>query len=344
MRTRGTVASVLAAAAAAALLLTAPPVSASGRVRVPTSLSADHRAVFPDTVALPNGFQPEGVTVRGATLFAGSLIDGDIYTADVITGKGRRLVDAPAGRTALGLKADNRGRLFVAGGPLGAAYVYDIRTGAPLAHYQPGPAGSSLLNDDVIVPGGVYFTDSSRPVLYRLPLGRNGALPTAAETLRLTGPAADDVTAGQFNLNGIVYASWAHALVVVNSYTGGLYRIDPQTGQSSRIDLGGQTLTNGDGLVLLGRRLFVVQNLQNKVTPVELDARLTRGEVVEPITDPRFRIPSTAGSFGPYLYVVNARFDVAPPPFGGTPPADPTLTYDVVRVRALTAAHSSPHR
>jgi hypothetical protein len=38
--------------------------------------------------------------------------------------------------------------LFVAGGATGAAaYVYDLRTGDPVATYQFAPAGAALVND-----------------------------------------------------------------------------------------------------------------------------------------------------------------------------------------------------
>ncbi|OFX19010.1 MAG: hypothetical protein A2V77_12640 [Anaeromyxobacter sp. RBG_16_69_14] len=180
----------------------------------------------------------------------------------------------------------------------------------------------------------MYFTDSFQPVLYRLPLGHQGSLPSPGdiETVVLTGPAADDHTPGQFNLNGIASTLGGRALLVVNSFNGGLYSVDADTGVSERIDLGAGNLLNGDGLVLQGRQLLVVQNTQNKIAVVHLEDDLTSGRVVGEITDDRFRVPTTAADFGPFLYAVNARFDVAPPPFGGTPPSDPSLAYEVVRV------------
>jgi sugar lactone lactonase YvrE len=292
---------------------------------------------FPDTLPLPNGFQPEGVAAYGLDLLAGSLIDGDIYRVSAITGEGELAIDAPEGRTALGLRADRRGRVFVAGGPLGAAYVYDVETGEALAEYQlvePGSAG--LVNDVVITHEAAYFTDSLRAVIYALPLGPRGALPDPSEVvaIELSGPAADDIAAEQFNLNGIEYAWWARKLIVVNTYRGALYTIDPETGESERIDTGDADLSNGDGLVRRGLRLYVVQNFQNQIAVVRLRADLRSGEVVRTITDARFMVPTTADAIGPYLFAVNARFDVAPPPLAGTPPSDPTLEFDIVRVPA----------
>jgi hypothetical protein len=80
---------------------------------------------------------------------------------------------------------------------------------------------------------------------------------------------------------------------------------------------------NGDGILLRGRTLFVVQNQLNQVAVVDLDFGLTSGRVVRTITDGRFDVPTTIDSFGRSLYVVNARFS--------TPPT-PDTTYDIVRV------------
>ena len=74
------------------------------------------------------------------------------------------------------------------------------------------------------------------------------------------------------------------------------------------IDLGGDTVVNGDGLVLLGRTLYVVENFSNQVEVVELSRRFNRGEVVRAITNPGFDIPATAAFFKGALYVTNARF------------------------------------
>lgn len=323
--------------AAAAFLLSGRALQADAQ-----DANAAHAfSLFPETIALPNGFQPEGVTVHKLDVLAGSLLDGDIYEASIVTGKGRVVVDAPEGRMALGLKADARNRLFVAGGVTGQAYVYDLATGASLAEYTLGPAQTSIINDVILTPNAAYFTDSFSPVLYRLPLGPRGALPDAAavETLTVTGPAADDFVAGDFNFNGIEFAGAEFAraargsLIVVNSARGALYRIDPRSGASTRIDLGGEDVASGDGIVLRGRTLYVVQNQLNAIAVVQLQRGLESGEVVDVITDPRFQIPTTADAIGPFLFAVNARFDVAPPPVFGTLPSDPSIEFDIIRVR-----------
>ena len=115
-------------------------------------------------------------------------------------GKGTVISQGP-GTPSVGLKIDNRDRLFVAGGPAGNARVVDVRTGAILKSYQ-FTTGTSFINDVALVRKTAWFTDSSNPVLYGVPLGRHGALPDASAviTLPLTG---DYVHQAGFNLNGI---------------------------------------------------------------------------------------------------------------------------------------------
>ena len=46
---------------------------------------------FPATIALPNGWQPEGIAVGdGSTFYVGSIPTGAVYRGDLRTGKGRR--------------------------------------------------------------------------------------------------------------------------------------------------------------------------------------------------------------------------------------------------------------
>ncbi len=126
-----------------------------------------------------------------------------------------------------------------------------------------------------------------------------------------------------FNANGIEASADGKDLIIVNSALGSLYKVDPQTGFAALIDLGGDSVPSGDGLVLRGLTLYVVQNFLNQVAEVELDEDLASGEVVEIRTSPFFDVPTTAAAFGNALYAVNARF---------TTPPGPTVTYDAVRL------------
>ncbi len=141
---------------------------------------------FPEVVPLPIGFRPEGIEVgRGTTFYVGSVASGAIYRGNLRTGAGDILVPAEAGRSATGIELDRRKRLFVAGGATGNAYVYDARTGALLRTYTLATA-PTFVNDVVVVRDAAYFTDSQRAVIYRVAIGRGGAL-GAAETTPLGG-------------------------------------------------------------------------------------------------------------------------------------------------------------
>ena len=128
-----------------------------------------------------------------------------------------------------------------------------------------------------------------------------------------------------FNLNGIDATPDGKTLVVVQSATGKLFIVEAATGVSSEIELGGRTLPNGDGLLLLGRTLYVVQNRLNTIAVVRLARRSLVGQRRRrTITDPDFDVPTTIDRFGNHLYAVNARFGN---------PAPTTATYAVVKVR-----------
>src|SRR5918999_1632060 len=89
---------------AALVVLGAPP---------GTAHAADR---FPQRIALPNGFQPEGIASTGGTdLFVGSIPTGAVWRGDARTGSGAILVPPHEGRSAIGIKVAG-GLIFVAGG------------------------------------------------------------------------------------------------------------------------------------------------------------------------------------------------------------------------------------
>lgn len=173
---------------------------------------------FPNRINLPPGWQPEGIAVSGQGLFyVGSIPTGAVYRGDLRTGQGSVLVPPHAGRAAIGMKTDRHGRLYVAGGPTGMAFVYDASTGADIAQYDLTDASQTFVNDVVVTDDGAYFTDSVNPVLYRIPIARNGLPRSPAQSIPLTG---DLVYQSGFNLNGIDAAPGGSRLVVVQSNTG----------------------------------------------------------------------------------------------------------------------------
>ena len=85
----------------ALLLCLAAPAAAGGR--------------YPETIPLPNGWQPEGIaTGKHNSFYSGSRATGAVYKGNLKTGEGDVLVE-PWGGAALGMKVDRRNRLFVSG-------------------------------------------------------------------------------------------------------------------------------------------------------------------------------------------------------------------------------------
>ena len=289
-----------------------------------TSIGSTFAKPFPDVIPLPNGFQPEGIaTGTGTTFYVGSIPTGAVYRGDLRTGEGEVLVPAQTGRFAIGLKFDDRsGLLFVAGGPTGFAYVYDGDAGANVAAIQLTTL-PSFINDVVITKDAAYFTNSFQPFVYRVPLENNGELPAVPTSEEIPLGGDYQFTPGAFNANGITATPNGKTLIIVNSTEGALYKVDPATGVATRIDLGTGGVPSGDGILLQGKTLYVVQNVLNQIAVVELSADISSGTITGIITDPAFRVPTTVARFGNSLYAVNARFGTVP---------TPDTEYEVVRV------------
>jgi hypothetical protein len=267
-------------------------------------------ANHPKVVSLPDGFQPEGIDTQGANrFFVGSIPTGDIFKGDLrIADSGDDpFIDAPDGRNAIGLKL-RRGVLIVAGGPTGEAYAYNARTGRDLGAFEL-TTDETFVNDVVTTRNAAYFTDSFNQRLYKIPIrGSRGF--GDPEVLPLTGDI--EFTEG-FNANGIDATRNGKTLVIVQSNTGKLFTVDADTGESTEIDLGGETVVNGDGILLQGRRLWVVQNFDELLTLVRLSPDLSTGVVVDRFTDETFDVPTTVARAGRRLAIVNARFGVEEP-------------------------------
>ncbi|CAM9723592.1 unnamed protein product [Ectocarpus sp. 8 AP-2014] len=120
-----------------------------------------------DVIDLPTGFFPEGITNgEGWTAFVGSLLNGNIWKGDLETGQGE-VFELGAPGPAVGLDHDRRsGYLFVAGGPLGTARVYD-EDFALVADLALSDGNSSFVNDVIITKTAAFFTDSSQPKIYK---------------------------------------------------------------------------------------------------------------------------------------------------------------------------------
>lgn len=291
-----------------------------------TMIGATSASPHPEVISLPNGFQPEGIASGpGTTFFVGSVATGAIYRGDFLTGSGAIFIEGQEGRSATGMKYDPRSDLlFVSGASTGMAFIYNATTGATVAAIQLATAQPTFVNDVIITKDAAYFTESFQPVLYKVALDPETGQPldtSTGETIPLGGDF--QFIAGGFNANGIEATPNGKMLIIVNTTTGILYTVDPATGVATAIDLSGASVPNGDGILLRGHTLYVVQNFLNKIAVVKLSGDWTAGEVTGVLTSPYFAVPTTITFFGGALYAVNSHFDTAP---------TPDTAYEVVRV------------
>jgi hypothetical protein len=281
---------------------------------------------FPNQIDLPDGWQPEGITSDGTTLYVGSLKNGAIWRGTLQSGTGDVFIPGVAGLMAVGIDFDGEhDRLWVAGGSQ-QIRVYDATSGSLLQTYT---FQSGFVNDIVVTPDAVYATDSNIQQLLVVPLGAGGALPAPGDAFTL--PLTGDITyvANEFNANGI---AWARGkLVIVQSITGLVFSVDPESGEATKVTLsdasGEYFAFNGDGIEVRGSTLAVVRNFDNLVATFKLDGRLTSGVLTDEIESDGFAIPTTATWAAGDLWAVNARFDIQMPP--------PDLPYWITKVPGL---------
>ena len=301
------------------VLVAAATVTAGG------SGTAVAKSAFPETIRLPDGFRPEGIAIQGNTFYVGSIPTGAVVRGNLRTGQVGPLVAgvADGSKAALGLKVD-RGRLWVAGGPTGKGFVYSARTGQPLATYQLTTATPTFVNDVVVTKTAAWFTDSQNQLLYRVPLGPGGEPGPQAQVQAVPLSGEINWVAGQFNTNGIDATPNGKTLVIVQSVAGKVFTVTPQgVTREIRLSGGDGNVSNGDGILLDGKTLYVVQNRLNKIAVIRLAPKLGSGRIVRYITDSDFDVPTTLAEHGKRLYAPNARF---------TTPPTPTTRYDVVQV------------
>jgi len=290
-------------AAAMVLVVLASPVAAA--------------APFPSQIALPNGWQPEGITAgRGTTAYVGSLANGAIARVNLRTGAvDPTFIPGGAGRVTVGLFYDREtNRLWVAGGPTGQVRVYDARSGALLASYA---FTAGFINDLVVTPDGVFATDSVIPQLLVVPATGDGPLPpaTAAFTIPITG---DMVYGAGFNANGIEWRNGT--LILPQSNTGQLFAVDPSSGVSTEL-LAPGAVTFADGVRFIGNTLYVSRNMLNQVDRYRFAG--SRLVFLGTVSSPALDIPTTLAFAAGRLWTVNARF---------TTPPTPDTSYAIVRV------------
>ena len=272
---------------------------------------------YPTEIAMGTGTGPECIAVGdGPFAYMSSLKTGEIFRVDFENGT-YEVFHESLGPTTVGVSLDAYGRLFVCGGIDGSFSVIDTKTRQVIKRYQLG-GEHTFINDLVHTPRFAYITDSFSPVLYKFPLGPYGELPSEEEIIRLplTGDFQyryGEAFSDNFNSNGISFTPDKSAVLVVQTNTGKLFRVDTETGATTLVDLAGATVPGGDGLVLEGNTLYVVQNLPNLVSVIDLSDDGQNGTVRERWTDERFDTPTAMARFGNRFYFSNARFTTPDP-------------------------------
>jgi sugar lactone lactonase YvrE len=272
--------------------------------------------VFPEGIAREPGSKAFFVTsTTDGTIFRGTLDQPQLAP-----------YAAPSGErtTAVGLKADGRGNLVVAGGATGKVFVLDTEDPARQQVLDTKPAGASFVNDVAISKGYAYVTDSQQPFLYRVRLGEDGATGPLEKFVGFAGTPFAYVAG--FNANGIAIDGGGRYAIVVQSATGKLFRVDLRTRAVREVDLGGGTVPAGDGLLLEGNVLYVARNAAELIVPVTLRDKGTRGTVGTGVTGPQLKYTTTIALDGKRLLAVNAQFDKR------TAGAAPVLPFDVATI------------
>jgi len=287
---------------------------------------------FAKIVPALDGAPPEGFTIGKGTMAYNGSIDGSIYKVNLRNGQGNTLVEAEpdfdvfAGDCyKLGMRVDPRSNyLFVAGCINGDAYVFDADSGEQVMKYQLDDSGFSVINDIAITKDAVYFTDFGQPFIYRLPLSRNGKIPGAVDAalaIPLTGDFENgDNLIGAF-ANGIVATSDGKTLIIGNSGSSKIFKVDPTTGHADEIIVDPPLLglLEGsflDGIVMHDDVLFILSPGEtaegDMVQVVLLDDDMLTGTRVGAIIDSDMDGVASGAMHGDSLYVNNARYSDFP--------------------------------
>jgi Cu-Zn family superoxide dismutase len=259
---------------------------------------------------------PEGVAFDPAAgvLYTANAEDGTVVRLDPRTGQAAVLTKAGAlfAKTdasfpsALGVKFDGAGKLWIAGGRSGRIFVVNAADGSVFANLETKAPGAGLINDGALTAGGAFFTDSLRPVLWRV--DTSGSTPGQPEAWLDLSKGPIQYGDGP-NLNGIVATPDGKSLIVVQMNKGLLFHIDVATKAIEAIDLKGESLSGADGLLLDGDTLYVVRQTEGEIATVALAGDLKSGEVKARMRDAALAWPATAAKDGDRLLVVNTQFN-----------------------------------
>jgi len=257
---------------------------------VPSGPPATGTDNYQQRIALPVPFNPEGIAIYGDTFFAGSTVNGSIWAGDLKTGEGSFLVQPAADRMAYGISPDNNGRLWVAGGSTGKAFVYDRKTGELLAEYLLEPGATKRINDVYVTKDAAYFTCGSvvctgATAIYRVALGTGGQLadpagPGVVQKIQLDIPVRSGAEGARDGLNGIRGWNNDRQLILGQTGTGKLWALNLADYSVREIALNEPVPTN-DGMIVDGKIVYSVSNqAAGYIAVIRMTDDLSSGTVV----------------------------------------------------------------
>ena len=269
-------------------------------------------AVYPESV---------GVDPASGDAYVGSLADGALYR---LTSDREVVLWSPAGQdgrsSVAGVKVDQEGRLWAAGGYEGSLYVYQLKSRSLLARLDVG-ARPSCVNDIAFGRGGeAYVTDSFISLLFRA-VGDPLVLEPWVDLAEQGVPWSDGL-----NLNGIVLTPDGRHLVACQTNLGRFWRVALASGQVEEVALRGGPLEHCDGMALSDSTLYVAINARNRIAVVDLANDGASGSVRTMVSSDAFAFPTAVAVRDDGVLVVNGQLDK----LGG----EPRLPFTVVAIRA----------
>lgn len=116
------------------------------------------------------------------------------------------------------------------------------------------------------------------------------------------------------NLNGIVASPAGATLLVVQTNTGILFRVDIASRDISRVAVTGSDLLFGDGPLRVGDELFVARNAANEIVRLRLGADWHAAKAESTVQNDAFAFPTALAALRGRLLVTNSQLDAGSSP------------------------------
>lgn len=262
-----------------------------------------------------NELYPEGIAYshKAKSFYVSSLHYGKIGKVDW-TGKYSTFIDDKESISAIGIAADEkRSLLYVAISDPGVSVkttaamkiakigAYDLTTGkrkfiTDLAILNT-TGGGNFANDMAFDnAGNIYLNNSASPIIYKIDQ-------TGKAEVFVT---SDDWKKEGFNLNGIVCNQKENYLLVCQSNTGEIYKVDIKTKKISKTTT--SPILGADGLIFHKNELIVISNSSRKIIKLISNDNWTSAKNVGEVNS-EMTFPTTGTRVNGKYYVLNAKLN-----------------------------------